>query len=164
MAGSIKNIALLGATGSIGLSTLDVIARHPDKYRAAALCANSKVDELLNLCAKFKPDIAVIVESDAYPALRDGLKKLGLSTQAMCGSQALSDVAAAPEFDTVLAAIVGAAGMRVDLKPRSMPFQTVNAKVTRIAPQATVGKVQSTINVCCQPENGSPTVYALFAR
>lgn len=111
MAGSVKNIALLGATGSIGLSTLDVIARHPEKYRAAALSANSKVDELLNLCAKFKPDIAVITEPTGYPALRDGLKALGLATRAMCGTQALNEIAAAPEFDTVLAAIVGAAGM-----------------------------------------------------
>jgi 1-deoxy-D-xylulose-5-phosphate reductoisomerase len=111
MAVSIKNIALLGATGSIGLSTLDVIARHPDKYRAAVLSANSKVDELLKLCADFKPDVAVIAEPEGYPALRDGLKKLGLATQAMSGPQALCDVAAAPEFDTVLAAIVGAAGM-----------------------------------------------------
>ncbi len=115
MAGSIKNIALLGATGSIGLSTLDVIARHPDKYRAAALSANSKVDDLLNLCAKFKPDIAVIAEPASYPALRDGLKKLGLTTQAMAGPEALNDVAAAPQFDTVLAAIVGAAGMHSTL-------------------------------------------------
>ena len=83
MAVSVKNIALLGATGSIGLSTLDVIARHPDKYRAAALSANSKVDDLLKLCANFKPDIAVIAEPAGYSALRDGLKKLGLSTQAM---------------------------------------------------------------------------------
>ncbi len=111
MAGTIKNIALLGATGSIGLSTLDVIARHPDKYRAAALSAHSKVDDLLNLCATFKPDIAVISEPEGYRALRDGLKKLGLPTQAMSGHQALSDIAAAAEFDTVLAAIVGAAGM-----------------------------------------------------
>lgn len=111
MAGTIKNIALLGATGSIGLSTLDVIARHPDKYRAAVLSANSKVDDLLNLCARFKPDVAIIAEHGGYADLRDGLKKLGLSTQAMSGSQALSEVAAASEFDTVLAAIVGAAGM-----------------------------------------------------
>ena len=111
MAGTIKNIALLGATGSIGLSTLDVIARHPDKYRAGALSAYSKVDDLLKLCAKFKPDIAVIAETEAYPALRDGLKKLGLATQAMSGPDALCEVAAASQFDTVLAAIVGAAGM-----------------------------------------------------
>ncbi|MEO8001840.1 MAG: 1-deoxy-D-xylulose-5-phosphate reductoisomerase [Arenimonas sp.] len=115
MAGPIKNIALLGATGSIGLSTLDVIARHPDKYRAAALSANSKVDDLLKLCAKFKPDIAVIAEPGGYSALRDGLKALGIATQAMSGSEALSEIASAPQFDTVLAAIVGAAGMRSTL-------------------------------------------------
>ena len=111
MAGTIKNIALLGATGSIGLSTLDVIARHPDKYRAGALSAHSKVDDLLGLCAKFKPDVAVIADPDGYLALRDGLKNLGLSTKAMSGPEALCEVAAASEFDTVLAAIVGAAGM-----------------------------------------------------
>ena len=115
MAGSIKNIALLGATGSIGLSTLDVIARHPDKYRAAALSANSKVDDLLKLCAKFKPEFAVIVEPSGYSVLRDGLKKLGLATQAMAGAEALNEIAAAAEFDTVLAAIVGAAGMHSTL-------------------------------------------------
>ena len=115
MAGPIKNIVLLGATGSIGLSTLDVIARHPDKYRAAALSANSKVDDLLNLCAKFKPEFAVIVEPSGYPALRDGLKKLGLATQAMAGAEALNEIAAAAKFDTVLAAIVGAAGMHSTL-------------------------------------------------
>ena len=115
MAGSIKNIALLGATGSIGLSTLDVIARHPDKYRAAALSANSKVDDLLKLCAKFKPEFAVIVEPSGYSVLRDGLKKLGLATQAMAGAEALDEIAAAAEFDTVLAAIVGAAGMHSTL-------------------------------------------------
>ena len=115
MAGPVKNIALLGATGSIGLSTLDVIARHPDKYRAAALSANSKVYDLLNLCAKFKPDIAVITEPGSYPVLRDGLKKLGLATQAMAGTEALNEIAAAPQFDTVLAAIVGAAGMHSTL-------------------------------------------------
>ena len=115
MAGPIKNIALLGATGSIGLSTLDVIARHPDKYRAAALSANSKVDDLLKLCAKFKPEFAVIVEPSGYPALRDGLKKLGLATQALAGAEALNEIAAAAKFDTVLAAIVGAAGMHSTL-------------------------------------------------
>jgi len=111
MAGTIKNIALLGATGSIGLSTLDVIARHPDKYRAGALSAHSKVDDLLGLCAKFKPDVAVIADPDGYLALRDGLKNLGLSTKAMSGPEALCEVVVASEFDTVLAAIVGAAGM-----------------------------------------------------
>lgn len=111
MAGPVKNIALLGATGSIGLSALDVIARHPDKYRAAALSAHSKVDDLLKLCAKFQPDVAIIAETAGYPELRDGLKNLGLSTRAMSGAEALNDIAAAPEFDTVLAAIVGAAGM-----------------------------------------------------
>jgi len=111
MAGTIKNIALLGATGSIGLSTLDVIARHPDRYRAAALSAHSRVEDLLGLCAKFKPDVAVIADPDGYLALRDGLKSLGLSTKAMSGPDALCEVAIASEFDTVLAAIVGAAGM-----------------------------------------------------
>ncbi len=111
MAGSIKNIALLGATGSIGLSTLDVIARHPDKYRAAALSAHSKVDDLLKLCEQFKPDVAVIADGNAYDSLCDGLKERGLGTRAMAGTEALSEIAADSQFDTVLAAIVGAAGV-----------------------------------------------------
>ncbi|MBW8366865.1 MAG: 1-deoxy-D-xylulose-5-phosphate reductoisomerase, partial [Arenimonas sp.] len=111
MAGPLKTIALLGATGSIGGSALDVVARHPDRFRIGALTAHARVDELLALCARFRPDSAVVADVAALPALRDGLRALGLPTQALAGPQALIHVATDPANDTVIAAIVGAAGV-----------------------------------------------------
>ena len=111
MAGPVKTIALLGATGSIGGSALDVVARHPDRFRIGALTAHSKVDELLALCVRFHPDSAVVSDPAAYAALRDGLVALGLATRALAGPAALIDVATEPANDTVIAAIVGAAGV-----------------------------------------------------
>jgi len=107
----LKTIALLGATGSIGSSALDVVSRHPDRFRIGALSAHSKVDELLALCARFRPDSAVVSDVAAHAALRDGLRALGLPTRAMAGPEALVEVAADPANDTVIAAIVGAVGV-----------------------------------------------------
>ena len=111
MARPLKTIALLGATGSIGSSALDVVSRHPDRFRIGALSAHSKVDELLALCARFRPDSAVVSDVAAHAALRDGLRALGLPTRAMAGPEALVEVAADPANDTVIAAIVGAVGV-----------------------------------------------------
>lgn len=107
----VQRIALLGATGSIGTSTLDVIARHPQQMRASVLAAGSNVDALLQLCRQHRPDHAVIAASEHYPALRDGLREAGLHTQAHAGAEALDQLAASAECDTVVAAIVGAAGL-----------------------------------------------------
>ena len=106
-----KQVAVLGATGSIGASTLDVIARHPGRFRAAALSANRDVDALLDRCARFQPDIAVIADATQLDALAAGLKSRGLRTEAAAGAAALDAVAADARFDTVVAAIVGAAGL-----------------------------------------------------
>ncbi len=106
-----KRVAVLGATGSIGASTLDVIARHPDRFRASVLSANQNVDELLALCRRFRPDAAVIADPALYAALVDGLRAAGLATQAHAGADALSDLAGSDLCDTVVAAIVGAAGL-----------------------------------------------------
>jgi len=106
-----KRIALLGATGSIGSSALDVIARHPDRFEVLALSAHSRVDELIALCARFRPAQACIADARGYPALRDGLRQRGLATEALAGSEALESLASDPATDTVIAAIVGAAGM-----------------------------------------------------
>ncbi|HEX5694109.1 MAG TPA: 1-deoxy-D-xylulose-5-phosphate reductoisomerase [Arenimonas sp.] len=111
MAGPLKTIALLGATGSIGSSTLDVVARHPDRFRVGSLSAHGRVEALLALCERFAPDTAVVADPVAYPALRDGLAARGLATRAMAGPAALDEVATDPANDTVVAAIVGAAGM-----------------------------------------------------
>ncbi|HET7843923.1 MAG TPA: 1-deoxy-D-xylulose-5-phosphate reductoisomerase [Xanthomonadales bacterium] len=106
-----KRIALLGATGSIGGSALDVVARHPGRFRAVALTANRDVAKLVACCAAARPDVAVIADEAQHDALARGLREAGLATRALAGSAALDAVASSPEVDTVLAAIVGAAGL-----------------------------------------------------
>ncbi|MBB1089381.1 1-deoxy-D-xylulose-5-phosphate reductoisomerase [Lysobacter sp. SG-8] len=105
-----RDIAVLGATGSIGTSALDVIARHPDRLRATVLAAGRNVDALLDLCRRHRPRHAVIADRSLYPALRDGLRASGLDTHAHTG-EALDDLVAGDACDTVVAAIVGAAGL-----------------------------------------------------
>jgi 1-deoxy-D-xylulose-5-phosphate reductoisomerase len=106
-----RNIAVFGATGSIGASALDVIARHPGSLRATVLAAGSKVDALLALCRAHRPLHAVIADSSQFAALRNGLRDAGLATQAHAGDDALVELAAGEHCDTVVAAIVGAAGL-----------------------------------------------------
>ncbi len=106
-----RRVAVLGATGSIGASALDVIARHPGRYRASVLAAGGNVDALLALCAAHRPDHAVIAQEDLYPRLRDGLAEAGLPTRAHAGAAALDPLVAGDACDTVVAAIVGAAGL-----------------------------------------------------
>ncbi|WP_029562253.1 1-deoxy-D-xylulose-5-phosphate reductoisomerase [Xanthomonas sacchari] len=102
---------MLGATGSIGASALDVIARHPQRLRAGVLAAGRNVDALLALCATHRPAHAVIADQALYPALRDGLRAAGLSTQAHAGDAALDQLVTSDACDSVVAAIVGAAGL-----------------------------------------------------
>jgi 1-deoxy-D-xylulose-5-phosphate reductoisomerase len=106
-----QNVAILGATGSIGRSTLDVLARHPDRFRAFALTAQRNADELLAACRAHRPQFAVIGEASLAPALRRGLREAGLDTEVLAGAGALAEVAAHPETHAVMAAIVGAAGL-----------------------------------------------------
>lgn len=106
-----RRIAVLGATGSIGASALDVIARHTDRYRASVLAAGNRVDELIALCRVHRPDHAVIADEAGFAALRDGLHDSGLPTHAHAGADALAELAASDACDTVVAAIVGAAGL-----------------------------------------------------
>ncbi|MCE2859594.1 MAG: 1-deoxy-D-xylulose-5-phosphate reductoisomerase [Oxalobacteraceae bacterium] len=108
-------ITLLGATGSIGVSTLDVVARHPDRYRMYALSAHTRVAELAAQCEQFRPSFAVVATAAAAEALRALLKNKGVPTEVAYGEQALCDVASAAECTTVMAAIVGAAGLRPTL-------------------------------------------------
>ncbi len=107
----IRKVAVLGATGSIGASALDVIARHPERLRASVLAAGSKVDALVALCRIHRPAHAAIADEALYPALRDGLRDAGLETRAHAGDAALQALAAGGDCDTVVAAIVGAAGL-----------------------------------------------------
>jgi 1-deoxy-D-xylulose-5-phosphate reductoisomerase len=104
-----QRICLLGATGSIGASTLDVIARHPDRYRLFALSAANRVDELAALCRRFAPRYAAMPDRARAAELRAQL--VGTGTEVLDGPGALSELAAHPEVDAVMAAIVGAAGL-----------------------------------------------------
>ena len=106
-----QRVAILGATGSIGASALDVVARHPDRMRASVLAAGTRVDELLALCRTHRPDHAVIADVAAFPALRDGLRDAGLDTEAHAGPDPLDALVGGDACDTVVAAIVGAAGL-----------------------------------------------------
>lgn len=110
-----QRITVLGATGSIGLSTLDVIARHPDRYQAFALSGYSRVDELLALCVRHRPAFAVVPSAEAAARLRASLAAAGCATEVLEGEAGLCQVASAAEVDAVMAAIVGAAGLRPTL-------------------------------------------------
>jgi 1-deoxy-D-xylulose-5-phosphate reductoisomerase len=108
-------LTVLGSTGSIGTSTLDVVARHPDKYRIVALTAHRQVDLLFRQCVQFKPAYAVLLDETAAAQLRAQLADAGLKTEVLCGVDALEQVCILPEVDAVMAAIVGAAGLRPTL-------------------------------------------------
>lgn len=112
---ALQRITVLGATGSIGLSTLDVIARHPDRYEVFALSGYSRIDELLALCLRHRPAFAVVPAAEQAARLRDGLAGAGCATEVLVGEAGLCQVAAAAEVDAVMAAIVGAAGLRPTL-------------------------------------------------
>ena len=108
-------LTILGSTGSIGTSTLDVVARHPDKYQIVALTANRQVDLLFRQCVQFKPSYAVLLDEVAAAQLRALLLDAGLKVEVLCGVDALETVSVLPEVDAVMAAIVGAAGLRPTL-------------------------------------------------
>ena len=107
----IRHVAVLGATGSIGTSALDVIARHPQRLRASVLAAGRNVDALLALCRTHRPRHAVIADEAGFAALRDGLRDAGLDTEAHAGNAALEALVESDACETVVAAIVGAAGL-----------------------------------------------------
>ena len=108
-------VTVLGATGSIGLSTLDVIARHPERYSVFALTAFSRVAELKALCLRHRPRFAVLANEAQARVLQADLHAAGLATRVLVGCGGLCEVAAHPEVDVVMAAIVGAAGLRPTL-------------------------------------------------
>lgn len=108
---SMQSLVVLGATGSIGLSTLDVVARHPDRFRILALAAGSKVEPLFRQVLAHRPRYAVLVDEKAALELRNRLQAAGSDCEVLAGADALAQVAALPAADTVMAAIVGAAGL-----------------------------------------------------
>jgi len=112
---AIQNIAVLGATGSIGASTLDVIARHPERFRVTALTANRKVDELADLCRRHRPRYVCVADTSRVARLRERLASAGVACTILAGDEGVVEAASLPEVDCVMAAIVGAAGLRATL-------------------------------------------------
>jgi len=108
----VKGVTVLGSTGSIGVSTLDVIARHPNRFRVTALTANTQVDRLLEQCQRFKPALAVMLDVDSATRLASGIRERGLSTEVRAGMDGLIAAAKHAESEIVMAAIVGAAGLQ----------------------------------------------------
>jgi 1-deoxy-D-xylulose-5-phosphate reductoisomerase len=111
----VRTIAVLGATGSIGASTLDVVARHPDRFRVTALAAHRSVEALVALCVRFRPELAVVADPACEADLRARLRAAGVGCRVASGSEALIEAATGCHCDTVVAAIVGAAGLESTL-------------------------------------------------
>ncbi len=106
-----QTVTVLGATGSIGCNTLDVISRHPERYRVFAITGNSQLTLLMEQALKFAPRYVVIADESLYQDACNIANQMGVAAEVLCGQQALEDVASAPEVDSVMAAIVGAAGL-----------------------------------------------------
>jgi 1-deoxy-D-xylulose-5-phosphate reductoisomerase len=105
-----KTLTILGATGTIGINTLDVVARHPDKFQVVALTGQNQLEKLAEQCRRFKPKYAVVMDADKALTLRKLIPDQ--TTEVLAGVEALEYVSALPEVDSVMAAIVGAAGLR----------------------------------------------------
>lgn len=108
-------VTILGSTGSVGSNTLDVIARHPERFQVFALTAATQVDAMLAQCQRFLPRYAVMASETHAAQLQSRLRALALPVEVLAGAQALCDVSAAPEVHAVMAAIVGAAGLAPSL-------------------------------------------------
>ena len=106
-----QNITVLGSTGSIGVNTLDVVARHPDRFEVFALSAASRVDLMLEQCRQFSPQFAVMAQPQAAQELSDKLAQAGLATRVLASADALERIASDERVQVVMAAIVGAAGL-----------------------------------------------------
>ncbi len=106
-----NGVAILGSTGSVGESTLDVVARHPDRFRVVALGAHRNVDRLAEQCARFAVPYAALADASAAPRLEQALRARGAATRVLAGAEAMSAIAVLPEVHSVMAAIVGAAGL-----------------------------------------------------
>lgn len=115
MAENMQHLTILGSTGSIGVNTLDVVARNPERFSVAALTARSQTDLLFDQCLRFHPSYAVVLDQGAAERLARRLRDAGSETEVLCGADALEKVATLPRVSTVMAAIVGIAGLRATL-------------------------------------------------
>ncbi len=112
---SLQRLTILGSTGSIGMSTLEVVARHRERFEVFALTANRQVERLFQQCRQFRPAHAVMLDEKSADELRRRLAETGIPTAVSAGTEAMAQVAADPRVDAVMAAIVGAAGLRPTL-------------------------------------------------
>jgi len=110
-----QRLTILGSTGSVGANTLDVVGRHRDRFEVVALTARHQTEALFKQCVAFRPSIAVMLEPAAAAELRLRVSQAGLQCEVRCGAEALEEVASLPAVDTVMAAIVGVAGLRPTL-------------------------------------------------
>jgi 1-deoxy-D-xylulose-5-phosphate reductoisomerase len=106
-----KGIAILGSTGSIGVNTLDVVARHPERYRVVALTAHRNIDLVFDQAMQFSPEAVVLLDQHLASDLGNRLRQAGSRVRVLCGTEALCEICRLPEVDMVMAAIVGAAGL-----------------------------------------------------
>jgi len=106
-----RGLAVLGSTGSVGVSTLDVVRRNPSHFKIRALTANTNYSRLIDQCKEFEPELAVTADPAEFTSLANGLKESGLGTRAASGQEGLETAATLPSVDSVMAAIVGAAGL-----------------------------------------------------
>ncbi len=109
---TVRHLTILGSTGTIGVNTLDVVARHPDRFHVVALTANNNSRKMLEQCRLFQPRYAVMLEAASAEWLQTEIRAAGLATEVLSGVESLEKVASLPDVDTVMAAIVGAAGIR----------------------------------------------------
>ena len=107
-----QNITVLGSTGSIGVNTLDVVARYPERFKVFALTANTQLEKIFQQCVQFRPEFVVVTSSRDESLLQEKLNVAGISTQVLSGTNSLEYVASHANTDVVMAAIVGAAGLR----------------------------------------------------
>ncbi len=112
---TLQRVTVLGSTGSVGKNTLDVLARHPSRYEVFALTANTQVDEMLAQCIRFKPQVAVMADSQAASVLAQKIKDNKLNVQVDTAQAAIDNVASCSQTDVVMASIVGAAGLAPSL-------------------------------------------------
>lgn len=112
---SVQNVTILGSTGSIGTNTLDVLARHPERFKVFALTAATQVETMLAQCRSHRPEFAVMASPEHARQLSQKVKSEGLSVQVLSGPRALCEVSADPQVHAVMAAIVGAAGLEPSL-------------------------------------------------
>lgn len=143
---TLQKITILGSTGSIGVNTLDVIRRHPQRYSVVALCAHKQIDRLFDQCLEFKPCFAVVRDARLAADLNSRLAEVASSTIVEYGPDALVRMAELPEVDTVMAAIVGAAGLPVHAG------RCVRRQAGSVGKQRSLGHGWPGFYGCCVPK------------